>query len=99
MPKKKKAGKEYEPVECESLSIDEVEQKIEETEKFISDKTKIRLSVKEDKKASNAAFNEQLKELEQDLEHYSGVRDKLKDHQKRLFATPDFAAPQMPITQ
>ena len=97
MPRKKKESKQYEAVECENLSVDDVEMKIEETEKFISDKTKIRLSVKEDKKASNAAYNEQLKELEQDLEHYSGVRDKLKDHQKRLFAAPAFAAPQMPI--
>lgn len=95
MPKRKTA-KEYEKPEYEKFSLEETEQKIEETEKLISDKTKVRLQVKEAKKDANAAFNEQLKELEEDLEHYSGVRDALKDHQKRLFAAPKFAAPQMP---
>lgn len=81
-----------ETVDYEKLSIEETEQQIEDTEKIIADKTKWRLQTKEAKKEAMGAYNEQLKEIEEDLDHYSGVRDCLKDHQKRLFAAPAFAA-------
>lgn len=89
MPKKKL--KEHENVELENLTLEETEQEIEKTEKTIADKNKWRLQTKDAKKEAMGAYNDQLKEIDEDLEHYSGLRDRLKDHQKRLLTAPAFA--------
>jgi FMN phosphatase YigB (HAD superfamily) len=86
MPRGKKKDQKPQPPhpDYENLALTDTEEEIKKYKTMISEKNSYRLQVKGEKKEANGAFNEQLKEIEEDLEFFDGVLKALKDRKRRL---------------
>ncbi len=67
-------------------TVDECDALIQEHKDILVRKDKTEMQIKHSKKESNAAHNEQLKELLEEREHEIGVIDALVDRKKVLLA-------------
>lgn len=68
------------------VSIDEVEIEIQKCKDIICKKVKLRGQIKDNKKDAMKAYNDELKEVEEDLDFNVACIDELNRHKKLLAA-------------
>jgi hypothetical protein len=107
MSKKSKATGMETPDYEQASSATEVEERIAQTKDTVCRKVKMQLSIKEAKKEADAAYNEQLKELAEEIDHEIGVLDGWKSRlaqveagipQASVAAQPQASTINMPAT-
>lgn len=87
------SSKEFTRPDYESfVSTDEVDKEIENTKNEICRKAKQMFQTKETKKEAVAAFNEQLKELNEEIDHNLGVLDELVTRKRVIESSADLPA-------
>ena len=75
MTKKSRATGTNTPDYEQVTSLAEVEERIAQTKDTVCRKVKMQLGIKDAKKAADAAYNDQLKELAEEIDHEIGVLD------------------------